>query len=63
MTTTMMEMKNVIEELKRHGIKVFTMVGGAVVTKEFAESIGADAYAENAVEAVKIMDRWMEKKK
>ena len=62
MTTTMMEMKNVIDELKKHGIKVFTMVGGAVVTEEFAKSIGADAYAENAVEAVKIMDRWMEEK-
>ncbi len=62
MTTTMMEMKNVIQELKKHGIKVFTMVGGAVVTEEFAKSIGADAYAENAVEAVKIMDRWMEEK-
>ena len=63
MTTTMMEMKNVIEELKKHGIKVFTMVGGAVVTEDFARSIGADAYAENAVEAVKIMDRWMKEKK
>ncbi len=62
MTTTMMEMKRVIEELKRHGIKVFTMVGGAVVTEDFARSIGADAYAENAVEAVRIMDRWMEEK-
>ncbi len=63
MTTTMMEMKNVIEELKKHGIKVFTMVGGAVVTEEFAKSIGADAYAENAVEAVKIMDRWMSERR
>ncbi|NPA15782.1 MAG: dihydropteroate synthase [Deferribacteres bacterium] len=57
MTTTMMEMKNVIEELKKHGIKVFTMVGGAVVTPEFAREIGADSYAKDAVEAVKIMDR------
>ncbi len=62
MTTTMMEMKNVIDELKKRGIKVLTMVGGAVVTEDFAKSIGADAYAENAVEAVRIMDRWMQEK-
>ena len=60
MTTTMMEMKNVIEELKRHGIKVFTIVGGAVVTPEFARSIGADFYAKDAVEAVKIMEKIVE---
>ncbi len=63
MTTTMMEMKNVIKELKKHGIKVFTMVGGAVVTPEFAREIGADAYAKDAVEAVKIMDKLINERK
>ncbi len=62
MTTTMMEMKNVIEELKKRNIKVFTIVGGAVVTPEFAKEIGADAYAKDAVEAVKIMDKLIKEK-
>ena len=33
------------------------MVGGAPVTKEFAEAIGADAYTENAVEAAAVAKR------
>ncbi len=56
LTTTMMEMKNVIEELKKAGIrdKVKVIVGGAPITEEFAREIGADAYGEDAVKAVKI---------
>jgi 5-methyltetrahydrofolate--homocysteine methyltransferase len=52
MTTTMSEMENVIGKLKGEGIKTFTMVGGAVVTQEYADSIGADLYARDAMEAV-----------
>ncbi|MBT1072487.1 homocysteine S-methyltransferase family protein [Pelotalea chapellei] len=52
MTTTMSEMNNVIKKLKAAGIKTFTMVGGAVVTQEYADSIGADLYARDAMEAV-----------
>lgn len=52
MTTTMSEMNNVIKKLKSAGIKTFTMVGGAVVTQEYADSIGADLYARDAMEAV-----------
>jgi 5-methyltetrahydrofolate--homocysteine methyltransferase len=52
MTTTMSEMENVLEKLKAAGIKTFTMVGGAVVTQEYADSIGADLYAKDAMEAV-----------
>ena len=56
LTTTMMEMKNVIEELKKSGIrdKVKVIIGGAPITEEFAKEIGADAYGEDAVKAVKI---------
>jgi len=56
LTTTMMEMKNVIELLKREGLrdKVKVIVGGAPVTEEFARQIGADAYAEDAVKAVEV---------
>jgi 5-methyltetrahydrofolate--homocysteine methyltransferase len=52
MTTTMAEMENVVLKLKENGIKSFTMVGGAVVTQEYADSIGADLYARDALEAV-----------
>lgn len=52
MTTTMCEMENVIRKLKAAGIKTFTMVGGAVVTQEYADRIGADLYARDAMEAV-----------
>ena len=52
MTTTMSEMDNVIRKLKVAGIKTFTMVGGAVVTQEYADRIGADLYARDAMEAV-----------
>ncbi|BCS54887.1 homocysteine S-methyltransferase family protein [Geobacter sp. SVR] len=52
MTTTMAEMDNVVRKLKSAGIKTFTMVGGAVVTQDYADKIGADLYARDAMEAV-----------
>ena len=52
MTTTMSEMENVIKRLKAAGLKTFSMVGGAVVTQEYADRIGADLYARDAMEAV-----------
>lgn len=52
MTTTVTEMERVIQEIKKHDIKVFSMVGGAVVTEDYAKSINADIYARNAMEAV-----------
>lgn len=54
MTTTMGEMKNVIDAAKREGLKAKFIIGGAVVTKEYGEEIGADGYAEDAIEAVRI---------
>ncbi len=53
MTTTIQQMEVTIDRLKEAGIKVFTMVGGAVVTQEYADSIGADLYAADALEAVR----------
>lgn len=47
MTTTMTQMKIVIDELGRVGDKRKVMVGGAVVTRAFAESIGADSYVKD----------------
>jgi len=54
LTTTMPRMKDVIEALKEAGFreKVWVMVGGAPVTQGFADSIGADGYAPDAVSAL-----------
>ena len=52
MTTTMVEMPKVIDALKKAGIHVKTIVGGAVVTKTYAKEIGADGYAKDAMQAV-----------
>ena len=56
LTTTMPEMENVINLLQDRGIrkKVKVMIGGAPVDADFAERIGADAYGEDAAEAVTI---------
>ena len=53
LTTTMNEMKNVVEKAKEAGIrdKVKIMVGGAPITSAFAESIGADCYTLDAASA------------
>jgi len=52
MTTTLAQMEKTVAELKAAGIETFTMVGGAVVTPDYAEQIGADLYARDALEAV-----------
>ncbi|WP_298039432.1 homocysteine S-methyltransferase family protein [uncultured Desulfuromonas sp.] len=52
MTTTLNQMEITIAELRAAGIEVFTMVGGAVVTQDYADTIGADLYAVDALEAV-----------
>jgi len=52
MTTTLQQMQVTVDALRDAGVKVFTMVGGAVVSQEYADEIGADLYAEDALEAV-----------
>ena len=56
MSTTMYGMKDVIDRLSQKGYrdKVKIMVGGGPITNKFALQIGADAYSENAVEAVSV---------
>jgi corrinoid protein of di/trimethylamine methyltransferase len=53
LTTTMTEMKNVVEAAKASGIrdKLTIMVGGAPVTETFCQSIGADIYSPDAATA------------
>jgi 5-methyltetrahydrofolate--homocysteine methyltransferase len=52
MTTTLQQMQVTLDALAAAGVKVFTMVGGAVVTQDYADEIGADLYAADALEAV-----------
>ena len=56
MTTTMANMKKVIDILNERNIRdqFIVMVGGGPVSESFAKDIGADAYSENANEAVKV---------
>jgi 5-methyltetrahydrofolate--homocysteine methyltransferase len=56
LTTTMMEMKNVIEAVKSSHVraKPHVIIGGAPVTEAFAREIGADGYGADAVSAVEI---------
>lgn len=54
LTTTMIYMKTVIEKIKTENLPVKIMIGGAPVSKAFADQIGADAYGKNASEAVRL---------
>lgn len=62
LTSTMMNMKSVIDKIREEGLrdKVKIIVGGAPVTERFAKEIGADAYGENAFKAVEICKRLVE---
>jgi 5-methyltetrahydrofolate--homocysteine methyltransferase len=61
LTTTMPVMKQVIEELKKAGLReqVKVIIGGAPVTKEYAEQIGADGYGEDAQAGVMMVKSWL----
>ena len=54
MTTTMTQIDKVIKKLREAGSEARVIVGGAAVTKDYATSAGADAYADDGVSAVKI---------
>ncbi len=56
MTTTMTEMPKIIDALKSANLDKPVIVGGAVVTKQYASSIGASGYAKDGVTAVKLAD-------
>ena len=54
LTTTMTMMKNVIQALEKAGVRKKTkvMIGGAPITQQYADEIGADGYSDNASAAV-----------
>lgn len=59
MTTTMQNMKCVIDELVSEGIRdqFKIMVGGGPLSKNFSDKIGADCYTANAAEAAKVAQK------
>ncbi len=60
MTTTMQEMKRVVDYAREKQIKSKIMIGGAVITLEYAIEIGADGYSRDAAEAVKTAKRLLQ---
>ena len=56
LTTTMIRQREVIEELEKEGLRsqFKVMVGGAPITRDWVQKIGADGYSEDAVGAVVI---------
>lgn len=56
MTTTVGAMAETIRQIKAAGLACKTVVGGAVVTQEFADSIGADFYGGDAMKTVRIAE-------
>ena len=56
MTTTVGAMTETIRQIKAAGLDCRTVVGGAVVTQEFADSIGADFYGGDAMKTVRIAE-------
>jgi len=57
MTTTMQRMREVIDLAKQENISARVMIGGAVITQDYADEIGADGYSKDAAEAVKLAQR------
>jgi 5-methyltetrahydrofolate--homocysteine methyltransferase len=56
-------MKGTVEAIKEAGLreKVKIMIGGGQVNKDIAKYVGADAYGKDAVEAVSLCKRWVDK--
>jgi len=60
LTTTMVEMQNVVAKLNEEGIRdsVKIIIGGAPLNQKYATDIGADAAASDAVEGIRIINDW-----
>ena len=57
MTTTMQEMRHVVTYAREQGVDAQIMIGGAVITQEYANEIGAQGYSKDAADAVKLAQR------
>lgn len=60
MTTTMMRMKDVVEMCKEKHCGSKVIIGGACITQNFADEIGADGYSKDAAECVRLVERLLE---
>ncbi len=60
MTTTMMQMKVATDTIREKSLPYKVMVGGAVVTRSFADEIGADAYGKSVGDVVPVTESLME---
>lgn len=62
LTTTMPAIQDVIQEFEKAGVrdKYYIMIGGAPVTQQFADEIGADAYTSNAGDAATVAKQYLE---
>jgi methylmalonyl-CoA mutase cobalamin-binding domain/chain len=65
LTTTMPMFKANMNALEKAGLrdKVIVMVGGAPVTQEYADAVGADGYASDASQAVKLAKQLIEQRR
>lgn len=61
MTTTLPELEKTVQLVKEKYPHISIMVGGAVVTKDYANSIGADSYCKDGIAAISEADRLMGK--
>jgi len=57
MTTTMQRMREVVDAAKQEKLGAKVMIGGAVITQDYADEIGADGYSKDAADAVKLAKR------
>jgi 5-methyltetrahydrofolate--homocysteine methyltransferase len=57
MTTTMVRMKEAVDILREAGLTLPVVVGGAAVTQDYADEIGAQGYARDATEAVAVFSK------
>ena len=53
----MQEMKAVVDYAKEKNCQAKIVIGGAVITEDYKEQIGADGYAKDAAEAVKVVQK------
>ena len=57
MTTSMESMRDAVNAVRKSGVRSKVIVGGGPVTDEFAKSVGADGYGDDAVDAVRVVKR------
>jgi 5-methyltetrahydrofolate--homocysteine methyltransferase len=61
MTTTMQKMKDVVKARNDEKLKAKIMIGGAVITQNYCDEIGADGYSKDAQAAVTVAEELIKK--